>query len=157
MVIAAVCLLIGALTGIVLAVIGDRNETARLPEAVQRRTLFPIYLPGRLPDGFSIDPNSYDTAEGVLLFYASNKQGQKIVFTQQPKPQDFDFSRFNQSTLKQAERVIGAPYPSVIGMSEGGTVTLSVQTDSTWILVISNTDNPRIDLGYIAGHLKSAR
>ena len=129
-------------------------SAARVPDVVSETVLFPIYMPAKLPAGYTIDPTSYNSSQGVLLFVASNQKNQKIIFTEQPKPQEFDIPAFYQKSLTDPRSVPRSTYPSIIGKSDKDTWLLSVQADTTWIIVTTKIPKPEAALAVIARSLQ---
>jgi hypothetical protein len=123
-----------------------------VPKTIAERILFPLYLPSQLPKGYSVPSVSFREQDGVLLFYAS-KGNDRISFSEQSKPQNFDFTAFHQKNITQAKSLQDVPYPSVLGEASNGNKLLSVTTDTTWLLITSKTASED-ELRLIAERLK---
>jgi hypothetical protein len=148
-------------TGILLAVCSlivyvyrqAHAGSTTVPDSITRKVLFPIYVPERLPPGFRVDAASYEVTRDVLLFVAADQVGNIIVFTEQSKPQDFDIQAFYQNSLNQPQSVTGSSHPSIIGKSDNGNWLLSVQADTTWLIITTKAPNPQRTLEFIAQQL----
>ncbi|HVQ43367.1 MAG TPA: hypothetical protein VMT30_00150 [Candidatus Saccharimonadia bacterium] len=129
------------------------HQPLSIPTTIAEKALFSLYLPTILPDDYEIDPASYDTAEGVLVFSAANSNGHILNFSEQPKSKDFDITAFEHH-LTHATSVPAARYPSVIGQDETHTTLLSTQADNTWLLVTTKATGAEAALKFIAAHLR---
>lgn len=132
------------------------NQPIKIPSEVRERVLFPIYLPSSLPQDFTIDKDSYDTRQNVLIFSAVSEHGDRLTFSEQPKPTDFDINAFHQRSLKNAKSLSGTPFTSVLGDTENGGKLLSVQAEGTWILVSSKSAQATEDLTLVAKKLQKS-
>lgn len=137
-VVSASVLIIGV---ILFFIIRNTPSGFRIPDSILAQTLFPVYVPSELPSGYTIKTQP-DVNESVLLFYATDSQGHRIVFTEQPKPKEFDFTGFHNRVLRNSSRVPDAEHTSIIGESEQKTLLLSITTDETWIIVTTSSNTP---------------
>lgn len=151
-----VIFIVAALALLGIAAMGWRltHQPLAVPTKVAEKVLFPIYLPTTLPRGYAIDPDSYDTKQNVLIFTASDDSGNKLTFSEQPKPPDFDIGIFHEKSLKNSKSLPGTPYPSVVGQTETGGRLLSVLTDNTWVLVTTKSAQAEANLKHVAERLK---
>lgn len=139
--------------GLMLASAGQQK--ARVPTSIADDIAFPIFLPGKLPGNYEIDEKSFSASEETLVFSASDGGGGSIVFTEQRKPPNFDFDEFYKQQMQEAKNVDKTPSPSVLGKStENGAPILSIVTDSTWILITSQSPVGDDGLELIARSLK---
>lgn len=154
-----------ALTGLALAALAAaglggyaswqaNHHSPTVPASLAQQVLFPIYMPTSLPHGFTINPDSYQNSEGALLFYATNASADKIIFTEQIKPPDFNFADFYRKSLSNSRSVPGTPFTSIIGTSEDKTALMSIQADPTWLLITSKASHASDYFEYIAKRLK---
>jgi hypothetical protein len=148
---AVVALLIVA--GFITSRMSRAASAPLIPAATAEQVLHPIYVPDTLPEGYSLDESSLQTDEGVLMFYLVNQAGQRIVFSQQAEPKEFDFNTFHKKSLKHPRSLTGMPYPTVIGTSEGDTALMSIRADKTWVIVTAKPNQPAA-LEQIARSLK---
>lgn len=109
-----------------------------IPRAVVDATLFPIYVPQKLPEGFALDEKTVMNNDGVLMFQLKDSS-RIIAVSEQSVPTNFDFAAFYEKQMKGARTVSGAPHHSVVGEMavESGVAPkfLSIRTDETWIMV----------------------
>jgi hypothetical protein len=115
----------------------------KIPKAVTQSASFPIYTPKKLPEGFSLDQNSfqYISGEGVLVFQATDKAGDKLVFSEQPKPANFNFDDFNNKQLISPKPLPNTPYATTVGKTlDKQTTLISILTDKTWIIATTQTE-----------------
>ncbi len=116
------------------------TEQKLIPETTTRQLNFAAYAPQALPGVYRLASNSFavskDNGVSLLVFKASDTTGDTITFTEQSKPNGFDFSAFYQNQLTDPKTLNQVPYPSVWGKDKlQQQTTLSIVTDSTWILV----------------------
>lgn len=112
-------------------------DQPKIPESMSSKLLFTPYTPKRLPEGFTIDKNSFTLQETALLFTASNKSGSRLIFSEQSVPKDLSMDEFYSGNITSPERLDGLKYKTIFGKLQGRDGTLgSVTTDdNTWILV----------------------
>lgn len=116
---------------------------------------YQIYVPSKLPSGYKVNASSFMTAEGTLIFQAEDGSGSSIHFSQQQKPQNFDFDKFYLEQMEDAKRLEKAPHQSYIGKSSSAHRNLlSVVVDDTWVLVSTNATFSEQDYINIAKGLK---
>lgn len=131
-----------------------QNTTApRVPRDIAKQALFAIYMPSKLPSGYKINPDSYESRQGVLMFSAQNNKKGHINFSLQARPQSYDFSALYERSLKDTRKVPNTPYPAFIGKAENNTTMLSIEADRTWLIITTRTPNTEQDLEFIAKHL----
>lgn len=123
-----------------------------VPDAVRQRVKSAIYLPKQLPGNYKIDEASFSVQEeDVLIFFASDGTGSRIVFTQQPKPKDLDFDTFYKEQIEEAKTLDGVQFPSVIGKTHDQTTTmLSIVTPETWVIATTRSPLSADDMKIIA-------
>lgn len=155
-------------TWVVLAVAGVGLVTALLlgyflwyalsqtPSAIREaatRATFPLYEPTQLPNGYSIDAASVSLTSEALLFTASNKTGEKLVFTQTPVSQGFDFESFYKEQyvgMQDVQSIYGRGTTGVISNAMSG----SLVTTSTWVLVTGTKDMAANTMASVIQNLK---
>jgi hypothetical protein len=54
---------------------------------VEGQVNFPLYIPGNLPQGFSVVPYTANVQNGIVSFKVNYNSGQKIIVTEQARPQ----------------------------------------------------------------------
>jgi hypothetical protein len=129
------------------------HRTSPIPRSVAEKALFTLYYPGRLPQGYKLDDESYHYFDDTVIFAAKNADGQQFVFTEVSKPKDFDFVAYYK-TLIDAKKLDGVPHDTVTGRAPEHKDLMSITTDSTWILVTAGQAVPERDWRTIAEHLR---
>jgi hypothetical protein len=154
----ALPLLVAFGIGILAAQLFGKSGLA-VPDHIAQRASFPIYLPGRLPGNFQVVKDSFALQEEVLAFKATDSSGASIVFTEQKRQPDFDFTGFYNNQLRDAKTLSNVPFPSVSGKARSGqaSIILSVVTDETWVFVSSPAPLSQEDMQIIAAGLKLNR
>ena len=105
-----------------------------LPAAIKKEANFTLYYPKQLPPGFHFDEAKYDPSTKVVTYDYTNSAGNKIYFSLQPKPANFNFDAFNKKQLSGAHQIDTPVGTATIGILEQETVS-SVVTDKTWLLI----------------------
>jgi hypothetical protein len=126
-----------------------------VPAEIADKALFDVYYPSRLPAGYTIDQDSFQFVENdVLVFSAKKADGSgTIAFTEQAKPEDYDFNEFNKG-LNKPQKLHSGDYTAILGQLGDNQPILSVTSDSTWVLVRSEARVSAQDYKTIAGGLK---
>lgn len=112
----------------------------KVPPAIAERIYFPVYMPRQLPDGYVIQQPSFQEKDGSLIFTAVNTHTEKLVFTEQPMPERFDFARFYKESIRESENLPETPHQTVLGRLPNGNRLLSVTTEKTWLLITTASD-----------------
>lgn len=149
--IAALLLIAGGAVGAGSAVLTDNNTP--LPRTVSDNTPFDPHLPQDLPGSYQIDNTSFnlDKKEGVLAYRATDRTGDTINFTEQERPKGLDFADLYQQQLSDVKTITGTVHNTVAGMNEtSGLLTISVLTDTTWILITTRTPLSDADIRLLA-------
>lgn len=115
------------------------NTKVPIPASVRSEVNFPLMYPSKLPNGFSIDKNSFSVKSGVVLFSANDANGTKIAFTVQPRPSTFAFDTFYKQGLSDATTFDTPVGQAAIGNVNGHPLG-SLATDQSWLLVSSVSD-----------------
>jgi hypothetical protein len=149
-------ILIGA--GIVVGLVIANNVFGgvKVPADIAQQAKSPIYLSATLPGTYQVVRGSFLFDENTLVYSAKNASGESIVFTQQPKPADFNFDDFYQQQLTEARTVESGEYASVSGKTKDGKYMLSIVTKDTWIVVSMPVLLSDSDLQIIAKGMKRA-
>lgn len=93
--------------------------------------------------------------EGALIFQAGNGNGSSIHFSEQKKPQDFDFDQSYQEEMGGAKQLENVPHQSYIGTSVTTQQNLlSIVIDDTWVLISTNEQLSEEDYVRIAKGLR---
>jgi hypothetical protein len=116
-------------------------QQVNIPNNIIQNTKTALYLPSKLPGNYKIDSKSFLVAEeGVVIFQANDGAGGQLVFSEQSKPQDFNFDDFYKQQVQEAKTLSGAPFPSVVGKNNQGRLLVSIVAGNTWI--IATTQSP---------------
>jgi len=131
------------------------GSSVNIPKNVTKNIKSTIYLPSRLPGNYKIDDRSFTTAEGgnVLIFNATDGVGAQLIFSEQPKPKNFNFEDFYQTRLRNVKTLSDVRYPSVWGKSLDGRVALSIVADDTWIFMVTSAPLDKEDMARIAASI----
>lgn len=127
-----------------------------VPAEVKNKITFPIYLPKKLPGHYKVKPDSFGVQENsVLVFQAADDTGANIIFTEQQKPNDFNFTGFYNEQFKDAAELDNVPFSSTWGKSQtlSDTKLLSIVTDKTWILASTTAPLDEAGLQRIAASM----
>ena len=132
---------------------GRHNTASLLPPSVRQVANYPLYRPGWLPAGARLDPASVDATPQVVTFaflYGGNK---KLIFTEQPKPDGFDFDAFYSDQLTGKQTFATAAGQATTGLFEGSAFA-SLVTDSTWIIMRAPTSTQETLFDHIVRSLR---
>jgi hypothetical protein len=123
-----------------------------LPEIVEVAN-FQIYYPKQLPNHYTLKNDSfkYSSKEGTLIFEASDKAGDRLVFTEVKPPKDFNYSKFYEQQLSDSKPLENTPFPSRVGKAfDKKTTLMSIIADGTWIMVSTTADVSNQDMYSVA-------
>lgn len=130
---AAAALLLLVLSVVVLFAWRSSAPTM-IPQAMLRRTSFPVYQPAWLPEGFSVNQQSFDANEQVLTFAVKDASITRLVFTEQPKPSREQINSFYNQQLSAARTIPLKNGEATLGQFEGMPLA-AIATDQTWVLI----------------------
>jgi hypothetical protein len=105
-----------------------------LPEKIKREANFTLYYPTKVPSGFRFDEVAYDSSTKVVTYDYSTIDGDKIFFSLQPKPRNFNFNDFNKKQISGASQISTPLGTATLGVLQKQTLS-SIVTDKTWILI----------------------
>ena len=114
-----------------------------IPQSVTRNVSFPIYIPQKLPHGYTIDESSfkYVPSENVLVFQANDQAGDTLVFSEQRKPSGFNFDDFANKQLIESKKLPNLPFSTTVGKTlDKQTMLLSIVTPTTWIIATTGAE-----------------
>jgi hypothetical protein len=114
------------------------------------------YVPGWLPGTYKIDQDSFSRQEGqVFVFSATDGERNRLFFSQQPIPKDFDFEKFYNTRVIEPIKLENAPFESVYAKDLFGKIRiLSIVTDTTWIMVTTTAPLDQIMAQKIAQEIR---
>lgn len=111
---------------------------AKVPNQVMQKAGFAIFVPRSLPGTFAVNEDSFSNQEGAVIFNATDDTGSSLVFSEQKKPIDFNFTDFYEKQMKNTQVVDNTPFTTVLGKAVDQDVTLiSIVAKDTWVLVSS--------------------
>lgn len=93
---------------------------------------FTVFVPGELPQGFSLDEASASLSSGVLLYTIRGPNGSHVIVTQQQKPSNFDYQAIvTDSSFK-------TPYGTATAYEQSDKSMGSLVSDTTWVVCNSS-------------------
>jgi len=124
------------------------------PEDIRSQSKLDLLYPVKLPDGYTINNQDMNLSNGILIYDATNKSGNRLVFTIQATPANFNFDSFYKQQLTNRQPVNTDFGNAVIGKNSGRSLG-SLVDDDTWLLLSTNTPNVTIqDMSLVLNHLK---
>lgn len=114
------------------------QKTGPIPPSIKAQVSFPVYYPEESSD-WSIDPQSFQTDQGVLLYVIKSPAGD-INISQQAKPANFDFKKFHHQVLTGGTLIMTATGNGAIGNADGKLIGSLVAEDKTWIIATPSSD-----------------
>lgn len=132
-----------------------KQKQTIVPANIKKEASIPILYPNKLPAGYKIDKNSFSVTQGNLItYYAADTNNNKMVFTVQAKPSNFDFAKFYAQGLTNTNKFTTPLGEGVIGKASGRLVG-SLTTGNTWVLISSNSNSVTADkIQYALQNLK---
>lgn len=109
-------------------------NTPSIVSQAAEKSMFPLYSPTFLPQGYALNNNSSSLTSQAYLVTAENQDGKTLIFTQMPVPAEYDFESFYKSRLTGAQDAYSVYGRGKVGILDGS-LTGSLVTDSTWVLV----------------------
>lgn len=97
--------------------------------AAQKTVIFPLFVPGSLPNGYSYLNHSISTKSNIVVFVISGPGGQRVAVTEQSKPSGFDFSQL--SGTSEFNTPLGNAYVDDLDLRTTGSVVGS----QTWLII----------------------
>lgn len=128
------------------------SRTAYIPESINKELRFAPYVPSWLPNGYSVDVASYSVEGQALIFSAvSARNKEKVVFSEQAIPKDFDMNSFYDNMMKETTRLENTPYATVLGEARnGGQKVASMIAGDTWVIMTLPKDSSDNDVRQLA-------
>lgn len=105
-----------------------------IPSSIKQKVGFSLYYPTKLPDEFRFDEIAYDSEAKVVTYSYSATGGKRLYFSQQKKPDNFNFDDFRNKQLAGSTQLDTNLGKATIGLLQNQT-TSSIVTDDTWILI----------------------
>jgi hypothetical protein len=149
----AMLIILGVLAGGAALAYPRYFAKSPFPSDVRSQAKYTVFYPAQLPAGYTVDRASISTLNGILVFSAS-KDGQKLAFSQQKVPKNFDFGNFYKTALVNKRQFSTSYGQAAVGMTAGHYLGSLVAGD-TWLLL--STDSASLsaeDLTNVLTHLK---
>lgn len=106
---------------------------ATIPAVYRSTVFFPLYEPSWLPEGYFVDPQSFDATSQVITFTINDPTGKKVIVTEQPKPPQAHIDSFYREQLAET-KTLRTPFgQATVGAFEGSPLA-GLLTDQTWVL-----------------------
>ncbi len=109
--------------------------------AYQKQLGFPLFMPARLPQGYTIVPNSFKIQDNLLTFYIKSKDGVTIAVSEQKKTANFTTPK--NSGIKKPGQLEPHSFDTPLGkgtLFQSGTNSIALlEADATLILCNVNT------------------
>jgi hypothetical protein len=124
------------------------------PEDIRSQSKLDLLYPTKLPDGYTIDRQNISLSNGILIYDATNPSGNRLVFTIQATPANFNFDSFYKQQLTNRQQYDTGFGPAIIGKNSNRSLG-SLVDDDTWLLLSTNT--PKVtasDMSLVMTHLK---
>lgn len=134
-----------AVSGLVIvlgAVIAYRQmgPSDPIPQNITRSVSFPLLYPTKLPANYILDTRSFSASSGSVVTYrATNKSGNQLIFSVQPRPETFDFNAFYAQGLTGTTKFSTDDGEGATGTARGKTIG-SFATDKSWVLLTTDGD-----------------
>lgn len=120
------------------------NDAAVVPTSISKQVDFPLYYPDptKMPQGYTLDRNSFSTNGQVVLFSVSHEEN-SIAFSLQKKPSADNLATFYKNQLQlRTETEVPLGKAAVGALNSQRFLSLPTKTD-TWIIVTAPMDtNP---------------
>lgn len=116
---------------------------------------FPLYYPSQLPADYQPTPDSMRTTSNLLTFSVALVNGEKLAFSEQPRPQNFNFDNFNTQQVASPSKIDTPIGSGIIGTFSGAKIA-SIPTGKTWIIITAPYGIADAQLRQIAQGLKLA-
>lgn len=126
-----------------------------VPKNIQDQAEIPILYPTKLPEGYSIAKNSFSVTNGnIISYYAESQGSNRLLFTVQTRPSNFDFEQFYAKSLTNRTK-FSTPLGEAAAGTAGDRLLGSLATERSWILITTN--NPSITIENIVIALRSLK
>jgi hypothetical protein len=122
------------------------SKKSPVPESIRNAAGYPISYPdpAKIPASFRLDATSFTSTEGATI-YAIYRGSEKLIFSEQAKPNDSVIQDFNTKQIP-----LHTTFKTAIGMATLGAINnqqvASIPTDTSWIIVTGPGDLTQADL-----------
>jgi hypothetical protein len=124
------------------------------PEDARSQTKLDLLYPTKLPVGYTVNKQNISLSNGILIYDATNKSGNRLVFTIQATPSNFNFDSFYKQQLTNRQQY-NTNFGSATVGKNSNRVLGSLVDDSTWLLLSTNSSDVTFnDMSLVLTHLK---
>ncbi len=148
---AVVCVVAATSITAILFFTGSRQPL--IPAEYSNSASFEIFAPQPLPDDYILDVESLKYESATLLFTIYDTSGNKINFSEQTIPAEFNFDSFYSAILKDSRKLDNTPFASTQGTDSNGDKTLSIEAGKTWVVANAKASTSDKTLQQIAERL----
>lgn len=122
-----------------------------ISEQAVKQLGFNIYYPDRqlLPGGYSLNMNSFSSANQVLIFSVSYNNNQNIVFSEQMKPSDSRIQTFYSKYIPLNTSLSTSIGVATIGAITTQTIASLPTNTNTWIIITAPRNINQAKLGQV--------
>ncbi len=123
------------------------------PSDIRKDAGIPLYYPTKLPPKFKIIPDSFSQKHGVVLYSFDTPEGNKLNFTIEKAPSNYNFDELYGTTMENTKTVatsFGTAHIGTLGENTMG----SLVTGNTWILATYSQAGANDDVTAIIQSLK---
>jgi hypothetical protein len=111
-----------------------KNQPDPIPSRIKESVTYPLYYPAELPDQYSIDKQSFQTTNQVVIYYLVKDGSPSLSISIQPRPNNFNFEDFHLKKMTGSKEVLTQSGKAVIG-TYNDRIIGSLVTDKSWLLV----------------------
>lgn len=150
---------IAALAG--MAIVGHsfakkHGAVTPIPKSVSAAADFPLYYPGKLPQGWALEEKSFVyTPDNIAAYTVSANGGGKVFMSIQKPPAGFNFERQIGARMT-ARREVPTPYGKAAMGTLGTSRIVSLETSGVWIQMAGTMAVDEQELAAFAGGLKES-
>lgn len=141
---------VGGLCAVLITVVGvvlftHIRSSNPIPENMRSQVHFATYYPASLPEGFVIDPSSYDITNSIITYVIKTPDNGSISVSQQQTLSTFDFTEFQENTLKNKRTAtLKNGVDIYLGRLETNHMA-SIHDGQTWVLLSANAQKIPLD------------
>jgi hypothetical protein len=125
-------------------------NTKPIPGKYRQGLNFPLYYPANLPQGYTVDHNTFERKGAVLIFVVDTPNGKHIAVSEEHVPVGLDLSQHppDNSPIKLPDE---DNFTTAVGTAQislwGANLVCSLVTPNTWIILnISGFTNSQAEL-----------
>lgn len=126
-----------------------RSMVARVPAQIRTQPDYPIYIPTH--SDYQLSSFTYS---GDILTFVAKRDGNQLVFTEQPKPANFVFSNFSRGQgISEADEIDTDLGKALLGKVLQRKIAILVADDQTLVTVTAASDAGDINLAALLKEL----